>query len=506
MAGRRSRLKMKIIMNKYFLLLFFLMPSLCCAESQVRPVILSDLVTSQLLDKNELSGANVLEKGEESLLARAWLTDHAEHTIDVQYFIWSSDNIGILAAEFLLRAAERGVRVRVIVDDLLIDAPDQSMLALAAHPNIAIKIYNPKHSVGISRAERLYHMLADFRAFNQRMHDKTMIVDSSVAITGGRNMADEYYDYDHQYNFRDRDVLLVGPVVKEMDNNFSTFWQSPLSVSIEDILLNAKDSLGKHQVKEIYSDLHRYAANPENFSLEVRQALTDLPEKFPTLLETMVWDDIVFIHDMPGKNDGQDGLGGGGETTRHLTELIRQAKERVVIQSPYLVMPKGGIDFFAGLVDRGVDVRVITNSLAATDNLEAFSGYSKQREKILKAGIKVFEFKPRPMVRKKLIDRLEALEKSVPIFALHAKTMVVDSKILFVGTFNLDPRSANLNTEVGVVLANRQLAVQVEKAILTDMEPENSWLAGHDDPDSHASFVKRVRIWFLQLFPLEPLL
>jgi cardiolipin synthase C len=470
------------------------------------PIILSDLVQSHLSDKNELSGASILEKGEESLLARAWLANHAERTIDVQYFIWSSDNIGILAAEFLLRAAERGVRIRVIVDDLLIDAPDRIMLALAAHPNIAIKIYNPKHSVGISKAERLYHMLSDFRAFNQRMHDKTVIVDNLVAITGGRNMADEYYDYDRKYNFRDRDVLLVGPVITEMENNFTTFWESSLSVAVEDRLLHFENSLDQHQIKVIYSDLHRYAANSENFSHEVHQALTDLPEKFPALIQTMVWDDIAFIHDTPGKNTAQNGLGGGGETTRNLTEIIRQAKKSIIIQSPYLVMPEGGIDFFARLVARGVDVRIITNSLAATDNLQAFSGYSKQRKEILKAGIKVFEFKPRPMIRKKLIDRLEALEKSVPIFALHAKTMVVDSRILFVGTFNLDPRSANLNTEVGVVLDNRQVATQVEKAILTDMAPENSWLAGHDHPDRHAPFVKRFKIWFWKLFPLEPLL
>ncbi len=469
-------------------------------------IVLSDLVQAHQSDRNELSGASILEKGEESLLARAWLTDHAEHTIDIQYFIWSSDNIGTLAAEFLLRAAERGVRIRVIVDDLLIDAPDRVMLALAAHPNIAIKIYNPKHSVGISKAERLYHMLADFRAFNQRMHDKTVIVDNLVAITGGRNMADEYYDYDRKYNFRDRDVLLVGPVIREIENNFSTFWKSSLSVAVEDMLVNLEESPDHQQVNEIYSDLHRYAANSENFSQEVRQALTDLPEKFPVLIQTMVWDDIVFIHDRPGKNTAQNGLGGGGETTQLLTELIRQAKERVIIQSPYLIMPDGGIDFFAKLVARGVDVWIITNSLAATDNLQAFSGYSKQRKEILEAGVKVFEFKPRPMVRKKLIDRLETLEKSVPIFAIHAKTMVVDSNILFVGTFNLDPRSANLNTEVGVVLNNRQLATQVEKAILTDMKPENSWLAGHDDPDSYAPFFKRVKIWFWKLFPLESIL
>ncbi|MEN8190844.1 MAG: phospholipase D family protein, partial [Thermodesulfobacteriota bacterium] len=398
-------------------------------------ITLSQVVQAQLAENRGLSGTILLEKGEESLLARAWLTDHAEQTIDVQYFIWSTDNIGILAADFLLRAAERGVRVRVIVDDLMIDAPDHSMLALGAHPNIEIKIYNPKHSVGVSRLKRLYHMVTDFRSFNQRMHDKALIVDNTVAITGGRNMADEYFDYNRQYNFRDRDIFLAGPVVTGMKKNFETFWQSPIAVSLEEILARQNNGLNRQQIRKVYGDLHRYASDPVNFTDEVRQALADLPEKIPGLIEALVWDKVRFIHDLPGKNPGKEGLAGGGMATRELIEVLGQARERIVIQSPYLIMPKGAIDFFAGLVKRGVDIHIVTNSLAATDNLQAFSGYSKQRKKVLQAGIKVYEFKPRPQIRKKLIDRLETLEKSVPIFAIHAKSMVVDGKTLFVGTF-----------------------------------------------------------------------
>ena len=161
-------------------------------------------------------------------MARAWLTDRAQETIEVQYFIWSTDNIGILASEALLRAAERGVKVRVIVDDLLIDAPDDSLIALAMHPNIEIKIYNPKHSVGTSLLQRIKYIFTDFRGVNQRMHDKTFVVDGKVAITGGRNMADEYFDYNHTYNFRDRDALVMGKVVKDIQQSFNLFWKSKL--------------------------------------------------------------------------------------------------------------------------------------------------------------------------------------------------------------------------------------------------------------------------------------
>lgn len=451
------------------------------------------------------SGAYVLEKGEEALLARAWLADHAQKSIDVQYFIWSTDNIGILAAEALLRAAERGVRVRVLVDDLLIDAPPEAMLALALHPNIEIRIYNPLHKVGTSKAKRVTNLVTRFRAANQRMHDKTAIFDGLVAITGGRNMADEYFDYDHDYNFRDRDILVMGPVATAMTASFERFWTSPLAIPVESLLEGRLKKLTPERVNKVYAGLHGYAQKPENFAPEVRQALADLPRKFEGLLREMVWDDVRFLCDMPGKNDGKKGLSGGGRTTAELADAIKHAGKRVTIQSPYLVMPKGGLELFRALVEKGVEVRIVTNSLASTDNLQAFSGYSKQRKAILKAGIKVYEFKPDPAVRRELIERYPRLEKDPPTFAIHAKTLVIDGETLFVGTFNLDPRSANLNTEVGVLLHNPELAGRVEHNIERDMLQENSWNAA-DKPDSYASAAKKRKIRFWKTLPLGPIL
>lgn len=467
---------------------------------------LSDTLRMHTPDKEGVSGAYVLEKGEESLLARAWLADKAEHSIEVQYFIWSSDNIGILAAEALLRAADRGVRVRVIVDDLLLDAPDDVMLALEAHPMVEIRIYNPKHSTGVSKPRRVYNMLRDFRSFNQRMHDKVMLVDSRVSIIGGRNMADEYYDYDQQYNFRDRDILLIGPVAKDIENNFNQFWGSSLTRSINQLLEQNSPQLSAEDVEKVYRDMHAYAADHENFAPEVREALSRLPEKFPALTTNLVWDEITFIHDQPGKNPGSEGLGGGGQSTTRLLALLEEANSSITIQSPYLVMPEGGIAYFKRHVDRGVAVRISTNSLAATDNLQAFSGYSKQRKGLISAGIDIFEFKPHPMIQNQLIERLKELEKTVPVFAIHAKTMVVDGETLFIGTFNLDPRSANLNTEIGVIIRNTRLAKQVEQSIYQDMEPENSWVAAQENPDKYAPVSKRLKVFFWKLFPLDALL
>ncbi len=451
------------------------------------------------------SGAYVLEKGEEALLARAWLADHAEKSIDIQYFIWSTDNIGILAAEALLRAAERGVKVRVLVDDLLIDAPPESMLALAQHPNIDIRIYNPRTNVGTSTLKRAGNVVTGLRTVNQRMHDKTALFDGLVGITGGRNMADEYYDYDHRYNFRDRDALVMGPVVKEMEDSFERFWESLQAVAVEKLLPKDLKKLTPERTKTVYEHLHAYAGRPENFHPEVREALANLPRRFDGLLSAIVWDDVLFLSDLPGKNKTRRSFGGGGRTTAALAGILKKAKRRVTIQSPYLVMPAGALEIFRGLVKRGVEVRIVTNSLASTDNLMAFSGYQKQRRAILKTGIKVYEFRPDPAVKKDLIDRYPRLAKEAPTFAIHAKSMVIDEETLFVGTFNLDPRSANLNTEVGVLVKNSQLAVKVEKNIERDMLPENSWNAA-DDPDKYAPAAKRRKILLLKPLPLGPLL
>ncbi len=466
---------------------------------------LQELLTPVLAEHPGKSGAYVLDKGEESLLARAWLADHAASSIDVQYFIWSSDNIGTLATESLLRAAERGVQVRVLVDDLLIDAPDEFLQAMAAHPKIAIRIYNPQHQVGTSKAQRIGNIFSDFRAANQRMHDKTFIVDGQLAITGGRNMADEYFDYDQKYNFRDRDILLLGPVVANMKQSFETFWEYKLAKPVAS-LLKSSQSPTADEIKAIYHELHAYAANPENFAPEVRKALTDLPQKFSALIDNLVWVQVRFISDRPGKNSGQQGLAGGGETTSALAATLRQAKRQVTIQSPYLVLPDEGLELFAELIKRGVKVRISTNSLLSTDNLMAFSGYSKQRKKLLAAGIEIYEFKPEPAIQQELIDRYALLKEKAPIFAIHAKTLVIDGQKLYIGTFNLDPRSANLNTEVGVIIENRQLADAIEKQIELEMREENSWNAAIDDPDRLAPFWKRVKLKFYKLLPLKKIL
>lgn len=460
-----------------------------------------------IVEGSRKSGLYVLDEGEESLMARAWMAEHAQQSIDVQYFIWSTDNIGILATEALLSAAERGVRVRVLVDDLLVDAKEEQLLCLDAHPNVSIKIYNPKHSVGISRWKKYWFLLTDFRGSNQRMHDKTVVFDGLVGITGGRNMADEYYDFNQQYNFRDRDILVTGGVVRRMQDHFEKFWNSALAVPVDRILDPDGVKLKALDLDTYYSELHVYAADPVHYEPEVHEALNKLADVVPEIIGSLRWVDAHFIGDLPGKNPGEKGLGGGGASTRHLIDALQKAKKSVLIQSPYLVMPEGGFELFSGLIERGVQISISTNSLAATDNLYAFSGYRKQRARLLQAGISIHEYMPEPAERTELINRFQRLEQNHPVFAIHAKSMVIDDAVLYIGTFNLDPRSTNLNTEVGVLAYDPKLAEQVARKIKQDMQPENSWsISKSFNPDGEAPFVKRLKVFAYGLLPLESLL
>ncbi|MFZ2162900.1 MAG: phospholipase D-like domain-containing protein, partial [Sideroxyarcus sp.] len=312
-------------------------------------------------------------------------------------------------------------------------------------------------------------------------------------------MADEYFDYNHEYNFRDRDALVLGKAAQAMQNSFVLFWNSELSAQVESLydgigLMQKNVKVDDEGVSDVYRELHEYALNPENFAPEVRTAIDSVPTAFPRLTEQVIWGQVEFISDVPGKNDNSFRLGGGGMTTAALASLVDSAQQRITIQSPYLVLSDEAIALFKQAVARGVKIRINTNSLASSDNLQASSGYRNQRKALLKMGLNIYEYRPDPAIRSTLLKSAISDKIVPPIFALHAKTMVVDSSIAFIGTFNLDPRSENLNTEVGVIVRNAALAHAVETAIETDMLPENSWDAATDDPDQYVSFFKRSRV------------
>ena len=450
------------------------------------------------------TGIYVLEDGDGSMIARAWLSEYAERTIDIQYFIFSVDNVGLIACDYIVRAADRGVKVRILVDDIMVEAEATDIIHMDAHPNIDIKIYNPGTNLGKNISEKAKKLLSDFRGANQRMHNKTFIVDGKVVITGGRNIADEYFDYDHEYNFRDRDVLLMGKVCVDVQQSFDTFWADRLSVPVGEILADKKEvvSYDDHQ----FDKLHQYACNPDNFWPQVRERIIRLPQAFGEIQASgqVVWtDSVYFVSDVPGKNDGKHGLKGGGKTTEVLIDLIKKAKHSIDIQSPYLVTTELSRQLFSAATKRGVQIRILTNSLASTDNLEAFSGYQRDRKKLLDTGVQIYEFRPDAKCRYHVMTG--ALQKKMdysPIFGLHAKTMVIDKKISVIATFNLDPRSAHLNTECITIIHSNKIAAGILTGIEEEFLPENAWQTTRKwNPDGQVDVKKRIKTMFRKIVP-----
>ncbi len=457
-------------------------------------------ITQLMADK---TGVVVLEDGAGSLVVRAWLTEYAEETIDIQYFIFSTDNVGLIACDYLVRAADRGVKIRIIVDDIMVDATIEDVLMLDSHENITIKIYNPGVNLGKSILSKVKKLATDFRSANQRMHNKTFIVDSKIVITGGRNIAEEYFDYDREYNFRDRDVLLLGKGAGYVDKSFAEFWESDLSVPVIDL---ADEDAVVPSDPERFNSLHLYACNPENFWPQIRSQIENLPATFSNLQSSgrLVWvDSVSFVSDKPGKNDGTQGLGGGGLSTDALIELVKNANHTIDIQTPYLITTDLSRNLFKAATDRGVKIRILTNSLASTDNTEAFSGYQRDRKELLATGVRIFEFRPDAAVQFEIMTSVLVDEKDfAPIFGLHAKSMVVDGNITVIGTFNLDPRSANLNTECVTIMYSNEIAASVLAGMEIEFNPENSWETTlESNPDAMAGRAKQIKSWTRKIVP-----
>lgn len=467
----------------------------------------STTLTKELANLSELmeskTGVYVLEDGSGSMVARAWLTAYAEKTIDIQYFIFSTDNVGLIACDYLIKAADRGVKIRLILDDIMVDADADDILMFSSHKNISVKIYNPGVNLGKNIFQKIGKFTTDFKSANQRMHNKTFIVDDKVVITGGRNIADEYFDYDHEYNFRDRDILLLGKESIKIKKSFNAFWASSLSTDVDLVL---KEESKNSTLENRFNKLHEYACNPNNFWPQIRERIKKLPEAFSKIKKSgdLVWlDDVKFISDIPGKNNDTASFTGGGNTTTALINLVKNAKSSIDIQTPYLITTALSQNLFKAAVDSGVKIRILTNSLASTDNVEAFSSYQSDRQKLLNTGVRIFEFRPDAAERTKIMTgELQETLAHKPIFGLHAKSMVIDGEITVIGTFNLDPRSANLNTECIVIVNSRKISTGVLKGMEEEFKPENSWETTLTfNPDTQVGKYKRLKTWTRKIIP-----
>jgi cardiolipin synthase C len=448
------------------------------------------------------TGVYTLENGGKSLITRLWLFNHARRSIDIQYYSFSKDVTGLIATDCVVRAADRGVKIRLLIDDAASRMYSSEIKMLNSHDNIEIRVYNAGIKLG-RPDRRLKHLAKNSDRLLRRMHNKTLTIDDDASIIGGRNIADEYFDYHHKYNFRDRDVLILGKAVSLVKNSFEKFWNDPLTVPFTDLSGNGNKKKYKDPAR--FDRLHRYTDETKDFSENMRENVKHFADTFKTIQKTgkLFWTDHVsYISDEPGKNRNRPDRK-GGVCTDSLINLVRAAKKTLDIQSPYFIVTEMEKDLLREAIRRGVKIRVLTNSLAAMDNESAFSAYQKDRAEILQIGVEIYEFKPDPKERYDLmIPEVQKELNYEPVYGFHSKTMLIDAYTTVIGSYNFDPRSANYNTECIAVIRSVHLAKHISKYIEEEFLPENSWHTTPEyNPDKEAGVKKQVKAAAKRIVP-----
>jgi putative cardiolipin synthase len=413
-----------------------------------------------------------MDRGRDALAWRAILADSAQKSIDAQYFLWKDDEAGKVMMHRLLSAADRGVRVRVLIDDSMTDSDPEYLALFGAHPNIKLRLYKPFGPKHKSMVMRWVDYVVDLRVLNRRMHNTLYVVDGSVAIVGGRNIGNEYFEYPGPFVNRSRDLLALGPVVNTAGEAFDLYWNSDWTVPIEQVVAPVPT---QEQAQAMRGPLDKFAAN----SLNYPPGFYDDPKKIEVemveLEKKLLWGKARLLVDavpeLDGKTQTHAELDRTGVTLARITD---ESNEEVHIQSAYLILLDEGFKGLNAAQERGGKVKLATNSMAANNHLSAFVGYRKQRKKLLKTGAELYEMRPDAKSERAVFTEAQ-LNEHKTIFGLHAKTMVFDRKHTFVGSFNLDPRSENLNTEMGLLVESEALAKAVKESIENDIAAGNSW-------------------------------
>lgn len=434
------------------------------------------------------SGCEVklLANGREAFLQRIKLIRAASKSIELQTFIWTDDDCGRILFHELQKAAERGVKVRIICDHLFSTQDASALAAVNRTKNLEIKIYNPAgESIKPDALSLMVETIGDFKKVNQRMHNKLLLVDGRDGICGGRNIENTYYDNSLSLNFKDLDVAMRGPVTVSMKESFETFWKSPICIP----LTSFKDVAEKMS---------------ENISLKLELDKNKLYQKLPDLLRSFDHNEayfpvekMAFFSDMPGKNEMKS-FSGSSRLNDFIVETLKKAKNRIWIQSPYLVLSSKAQKNFAEIRshNRALDIKISTNSLAATDSWPTYAFLYRQKKMLINdLGIEIYEYNPLPGDLLKVLPDystllkektgLDTLDKhqwqegdvlKFPRLCLHSKCMLVDDNISFVGSYNLDPRSANLNTELSAVIIDKKFNRKLAELIAGDIAAKNSWV------------------------------
>jgi putative cardiolipin synthase len=452
------------------------------------------------------SGFSLMRYGHPAYTARIALADLAQKSIDVQYYIWEADATGRILAERLARAAERGVRVRVLIDDANLQDRDAAVASFDAHPNIEVRLFNPF----AQRKGKTLDFITDFERVNHRMHNKLMVVDNAVAIVGGRNMSDPYFGVNPTQNFRDLDVAAVGPVVRELSKVYDRFWNGDWAVPVA-ALVDRPRTTDDYQAA-IKAIREWVATSPYPWPLE--RDVAEHQKELESLYRAFVWAPGRVLWDDPASINDPD-LRTMGKALRH---RLGELQKEVLIESAYFVPREGGAAFAEHLRSKGVRMRVLTNSLASNDVLAAFAGYSKYRAALVAAGVELYELRPDAgPIRQRMFFGVKGGSRA----GLHAKAMVFDRKDVFIGSFNMDPRSSSINTEAGLYIESPELAAQLaahmdegvrlDNAYRVQLDPSGRlyWItedAGKEvryDVDPLSTPLQRLEAGWIRMLPIQ---
>lgn len=406
----------------------------------------------------DLTGYLVLFEPLEALATRLSLIDKAEKRLDLQYYIWDNDKVGSLALHALIRAADRGVKIRLLIDDNNAKSTEGIFLALAQHPNIEVKLFNPYRF----RKYRALDMILDLKRINRRMHNKSFIADHQVALIGGRNMTNQYYNVSDNYQFSDVDVMLVGTAVKDISHSFDEYWSHEYAYKVQEVVNQSAHHLSYESLKR-QLDEHYERVTVQNYL-----DLTSNSQAIDSLMSRDIqldWVKAEVVKDSPDKIKSK------AKKKEHLNfqliQHLEQPEKNVDLISAYFVPEKKGAKMLTDLAEDGIKVRVLTNSFKANDVAVVHAFYGKYRQNLLEHGVQLYEFLP-ALNKNDLDKNTEDLAKKAKVSikglsrsSLHAKLMALDEKQVFIGSFNFDPRSAYLNTEIGVLLNSPPLAQAV---------------------------------------------
>jgi putative cardiolipin synthase len=407
-----------------------------------------------------LTGFRLMPLGSYALDTRVELARRAKHSLDVQYYQLQNDNTGRLLLRNLRDAALRGVRVRLLVDDLYTFGGDEMLVSFAAVPNVEVRLFNPFCCGRTGLASKYVASLADFKRLNHRMHNKLFIADGAAVVAGGRNIADEYFMRSATDNFVDMDALIVGAVVPQLADIFDKYWNSPHVYPVQAIIRSDLDDAAR---RKRFDEIVDEGEQMMSVTLPPVDVLGYGPirEDLDAGRLGLVWGKATAFADSPDKvKAATDEEARSMSVSMSVMDLVWKSREDVVISSPYFIPGETGVKEFGNLTRRKVNVTILTNSLASNDEPVVHTGYARYREDLVRAGVDLYELSPSRIHR---AQRL--MFPGTSLGRLHAKTAVIDRRIVFLGSMNLDPRSLNQNTELGIIAESPQLAKEVIRVI-----------------------------------------